>query len=157
MSHNQACVVPCGWRHRLIHRRARAVTTVVPTSTWIAAGTVSPSRYCRPTNARSTLRSITWDQGTEMAKRLEISQQLGVPVYFCDPHSPWQLGSNENTNGPLRDYPPKHTDLSIYAAKHLTAVKNELNHRPRHVLGDRSPTELFNTLPYSNNPTMLQR
>ena len=89
------------------------------------------------------LRSITWDQGTEMARHLTITRSLGAPVYFCDFHSPWQRGSNENTNGLLRDYFPKGTDLSVHSPGHLLAVENGLNNRPRRVLNDRSPTELF--------------
>ena len=77
------------------------------------------------------LRSITWDQGTEMARHLTITATLGAPVYFCDSHSPWQRGSNENTNGLLRDYFPKGIDLRTYTAEHLLAVENELNNRPR--------------------------
>jgi IS30 family transposase len=92
------------------------------------------------------LRSITWDQGTEMARHTTISKSLGVPVFFCDSHSPWQRGSNENTNGLLRDYFPKGTDLSVHSRDHLVAVENELNHRPRIVLGDRSPLEVFTSL-----------
>ena len=89
------------------------------------------------------LRSITWDQGTEMARHLTITQSLGAPVYFCDSRSPWQRGSNENTNGLLRDYFPKGTDLSVHSPQHLLVVENELNNRPRRVLGDRAPAELF--------------
>ena len=87
------------------------------------------------------LRSITWDQGTEMARHLTITRSLGAPVYFCDSHSPWQRGSNENTNGLLRDYFPKGTDLSIHSPDHLLAVENELNNRPRRFLNDRTPAE----------------
>jgi IS30 family transposase len=86
------------------------------------------------------LRSITWDQGTEMARHLSITKSLGIPVYFCDSRSPWQRGSNENTNGLLRDYFPKGTDLTAHTVKHLLAVENELNDRPRIVLNDRPPT-----------------
>jgi IS30 family transposase len=89
------------------------------------------------------LRSITWDQGTEMARHLTITETLGAPVYFCDSRSPWQRGSNENTNGLLRDYFPKGTDLGIHAPEHLRAVEDELNSRPRLVLNDRTPAELF--------------
>jgi transposase, IS30 family len=97
------------------------------------------------------LRSITWDQGTEMARHLTIAQSLGAPVYFCDSRSPWQRGSNENTNGLLRDYFPKGTDLSIHSTQHLLAVENELNNRPRLVLNDRAPAELFGVLLASEN------
>ena len=91
-------------------------------------------------------RSITWDQGTEMARHLTITETLGALVYFCDSHSPWQRGSNENTNGLLRDYFPKGTDLHVHTVEDLHAVEHELNNRPRRVLGDRSPTALFDTL-----------
>jgi transposase, IS30 family len=89
------------------------------------------------------LRSITWDQGAEMARHLTIAQSLGAPVYFCDSRSPWQRGSNENINGLLRNYFPKGTDLSTHSPEHLLAVENELNHRPRRILNDRAPAELF--------------
>ena len=103
------------------------------------------------------LRSITWDQGTEMARHRTITRSLGAPVYFCDSHSPWQRGSNENTNGLLRDYFPKGTDLSAHSAEHLLAVENELNNRPRHVLGHRAPAELFAALLASEDPSVLRR
>jgi transposase, IS30 family len=97
------------------------------------------------------LRSITWDQGTEMARHLTIAQSLGAPVYFCDSRSPWQRGSNENANGLLRDYFPKSTDLSTHSTQHLLSVENELNNRPRIVLNDRPPAELFGALLASEN------
>ena len=103
------------------------------------------------------LLSITWDQGTEMARHLAITRSLGAPVYFCDPHSPWQRGSNENTNGLLRDYFPKGTDLSVHSPQHLLAVENELNNRPRRVLDDRAPAELFAVLLASESPPVLRR
>jgi transposase, IS30 family len=102
------------------------------------------------------LRSITWDQGTEMARHLTITRTLGVPVYFCDSHSPWQRGSNENMNGLLRDYFPKSIDLRTYTAQHLLAVENELNNRPKRVLNDRSPAELYEALLASANQSMLR-
>ena len=76
-----------------------------------------------------------------MARHLTITRSLGAPVYFCDSRSPWQRGSNENTNGLLRDYFPKGTDLSTHSPQHLLAVENELNNRPRLVLNDRSPAD----------------
>ncbi len=79
----------------------------------------------------SLLRSITWDQGTEMARHLTVTESLGAPVYFCDSRSPWQRGSNENMNGLLRDYFPKGTDLSAHSPQHLLAVENQLNNRPQ--------------------------
>ena len=92
------------------------------------------------------LRTITWDQGTEMARHTDITADLGVPIYFCDPHAPWQRGSNENTNGLLRQYFPKRTDLSVYGPEHLRAVEDELNARPRLVLADHTLAELFSAL-----------
>ena len=103
------------------------------------------------------LRTITWDQGTEMARHLAITRSLGAPVYFCDPHSPWQRGSNENTNGLLRDYFPKGTDLSIHSPAHLLAVEDELNTRPRRILNDQTPAELFAVLLASGNQPVLRR
>ena len=103
------------------------------------------------------LRSITWDQGTEMARHLTITESLGAPIYFCDSRSPWQRGSNENTNGLLRDYFPKGTDLSVHTPEHLLAVENELNNRPRHVLNDAPPAALFAALLASKSPSVLRR
>jgi IS30 family transposase len=97
------------------------------------------------------LRSITWDQGTEMARHLTITESLGAAVYFCDARSPWQRGSNENMNGLLRDYFPKGTDLNTYSPGHLLAVENELNNRPRRVLNDHAPAELLTALLTSGN------
>ncbi len=103
------------------------------------------------------LRSITWDQGTELARHIEITKSLGTPVYFCDSHSPWQRGLNENTNGLLRDYFPTGTDLSVHSPEHLLAVENELNRRPRKVLGDLTPAALFEALLASPDQSALRR
>ena len=86
-----------------------------------------------------------------------ITKSLGAPVYFCDSRSPWQRGSNENMNGLLRDYFPKGTDLSAHSRAHLLAVENELNHRPRIVLNDCAPAELFAALLASDSPSALRR
>jgi IS30 family transposase len=93
-----------------------------------------------PTELR---RPITWDQGKELAGHVRFTVDTCVQIYFCDPKSPWQRGSNENTNGLLRQYFPKHSELSGYSQAQLNAVARELNGRPRRTLGGLSPSEAF--------------
>jgi IS30 family transposase len=88
-------------------------------------------------------RSLTWDQGKEMAGHVQFAIDTNVNVFFCDPHSPWQRGSNENTNGLLRQYFPKGTDLDAFSRADLEAVALELNGRPRQRLGWMKPSEVF--------------
>ncbi len=90
--------------------------------------------------------SITWDQGWELALHEQITAALGTKIYFCEPHSPWQRGTNENTNRLLRDYFPKRTDLGIHTPQRLADVAAELNDRPRQVLDGDTPASRFTTL-----------
>jgi len=116
----------------LLHLRSSRTDDVIEILTATVAGL--------PEELRGTL---TWDQGNEMTKHALFTGTTGIPVYFCEPRSPWQRGSNENTNGLLRQYFPKSTDLSIHTAADLRRVAGELNSRPRKVLGWRTPEEVL--------------
>ena len=88
-------------------------------------------------------RSITWDQGIEMVNHTRFTRDSGVPVYFAEARSPWQRGSNENTNGLLRQFLPKGTDLRLHSERELDAIAQARNDRPRQTLGWRTPSEAF--------------
>ena len=147
--------VPGHWEGDLIlgAANASAIGTLVERSTRFVMLLHLPQRHdadavhdamltTMPTLPSALRRSLTWDQGVEMARHAEISFALDdMPIYFCDPHSPWQRGSNENTNGLLRQYFPKGTDLSRHSVQDLLAVAAELNARPRKTLGWDSPAE----------------
>jgi IS30 family transposase len=146
--------VPGHWEGDLIlgARNASAIATLVERSTrfvLLAAlpdGKLAEDLADRLVTVMGTLpthlrRSLTWDLGNEMAANARFTLATGTPVYFCDPHSPWQRGSNENTNGLLRQYFPKSTNLATYTQSDLDAVADELNARPRQTLGWHTPTQ----------------
>jgi transposase, IS30 family len=151
--------VPGHWEGDLIigKNQASQIGTLVERSTGFVqllhlpesrnAETVADAMIATIKNLPATLRrTVTWDQGHEMAQHARISIEAGIDVYFCDPHSPWQRGSNENTNGLLRQYFPKGTDLSVHSAEHLTEVAAELNGRPRKRFGWHSPAYMLGQL-----------
>lgn len=91
-------------------------------------------------------KSLTYDQGKEMSEHKQLSERTGVAVFFADPHSPWQRGSNENTNGLLHQYLPKGADLSGFTQDQLNAIAWQMNHRPRKVHGFRTPLQVYNEI-----------
>jgi transposase, IS30 family len=157
-------LVPGHWEGDLIigQQNASAIGTLVERATGFVMLLHLPERHgaeevrdqmitaiqTMPTALRKT---VTWDQGIEMAKHADIAVATGIDIYFCDPHSPWQRGSNENTNGLLRQYFPKGTDLSGYHPDYLEFVADQLNDRPRKRLDAATPREALNAL-LSNPP-----
>lgn len=128
----------------LVERRSRFVMLVkVPDKDSVKVARALARHVRRlPTSLR---RTLTWDRGIEMAAHARFSLATKMQVYFCDPYSPWQRGSNENTNGLLRQYFPKKTDLSVHSQAHLDKVAEQLNGRPRQTLGWRCPAEALDT------------
>jgi IS30 family transposase len=124
----------------LVERKSRFVILVKVPSNDTRTVVTALSRRIRKL-PKQLRRSLTWDRGKEMADHKDFSLATDVKVYFCDPHSPWQRGSNENTNGLLRQYFPKKTDLSGYSQAHLDRVALRLNQRPRETLGFQTPAD----------------
>jgi IS30 family transposase len=150
--------VPGHWEGDLIIGKdnASAIGTLVERATRFTlllhlsdqrAATVREAIETTVTTLPATLRrSLTWDQGHELAEHLELRLATDLEVYFCDPHSPWQRGTNENTNGLLRQYFPKGTDLCVHRPERLAEVAGGLNNRPRKTLDWHTPLEKFNDL-----------
>jgi IS30 family transposase len=148
--------VPGHWEGDLVlgeHSRSAVGTLVERTSRLLLLLPLQGNRSAEAVDAamrkaiktlpQELWRSITWDQGAEMARHSDFTVATGIPIYFCDPHSPWQRGSNENTNGLLRQYLPKGMDLSSVTASELHQIQRSLNGRPRKTLGYMTPSEKF--------------
>jgi IS30 family transposase len=128
----------------LVERRTRFVILLVFPDAVATAQAVRDAITASLTALPAALRrTLTWDQGKELALHRQITAQTGTEVFFCDAHSPWQRGSNENMNGLLRDYFPKGTDLGPHSAEDLARIAAEINDRPRKTLGWTRPTDLF--------------
>ncbi|MGY6500460.1 MAG: IS30 family transposase [Acidimicrobiales bacterium] len=127
----------------LVERTTRLVLLLHLNGDRSAVTVESAMRKAIATLPAELRRSITWDQGAEMSTHASFTTATGIPIYFCDPHAPWQRGSNENTNGLLRQYMPKGTDLSKHTAAELVAIQRSLNDRPRKTLGYMTPSEAY--------------
>jgi IS30 family transposase len=127
----------------LVERKARHTILVPIRDGWTAERVGDALIAVLSTLPRSLRRTLTWDQGNEMFQHERIERMTGTKIYFADAHSPWQRGTNENTNGLLRQYFPKGYDLTTITEERLRQVANELNDRPRECLGDRSPRQLM--------------
>jgi IS30 family transposase len=145
--------VPGHWEGDLLFgKRMKAIATLVERKTRFVMLIALPNRHTADVVAdalaakilelpQQLRRSLTWDQGKEMADHARFTINTGVQVYFCDPRSPWQRGSNENTNGLLRQYFPKRTEIAHYTQAELDAVAAQLNGRPRQTLGWKTPSQ----------------
>ena len=150
--------VPGHWEADLIMGAGNrsAIATLVERTTRLVmivklvkkdAASVAQALARRLKQLPATMRkTLTYDQGKEMARHAELTLATGIAVYFCDPHSPWQRGTNENTNGLIRDFFPKGTDFSTISAQKLHFVQQALNERPRKVLDWKNPKDAFNHL-----------
>ena len=151
--------IPGAWEGDLIIGQANksAIGTLVERSTGTVILLHIPDAKHRAEHVRDGLirlfsalpahlrGSLTWDQGVEMHKHAGVTEAIGLPIYFCEPHSPWQRGSNENMNGLLRQYFPKGTELRQYTQKHLDVVAAQVNRRPRKRYGYATPDEMIET------------
>ncbi len=147
--------VPGHWEGDLIYgRRMTTIGTLVERSTRYVMLFALPNGHSAEAERTAMAkkirslpielrRSLTWDQGKEMAEHARFTIDTGLQIYFCDPKSPWQRGSNENTNGLLRQYLPKTADLSAVTQAELNAIARSLNGRPRQTLGWKSPSQAF--------------
>jgi transposase, IS30 family len=123
-----------------VERTTRYVLLLLPGGRG-AEGVEAAMRRAIATLPGELFRTITWDQGKEMAHHADFTIATGIPVYFCDPHKPWQRGPDENTNGLLRQHLPKGTDLPVRTAEELAIIARSLNNRPRKTLGYMKPSE----------------
>jgi IS30 family transposase len=137
-AHNRSAVAT------IVERRSRFLLLVhLPTDHSAAAVATAVAARLTQLPAHLKAHTLTWDQGIEMADHAQLAIAADVQIFFCDPASPWQRPTNENQNGLVRQYFPKGTDLSVHSPEHLAFVADELNDRPRKVLGWRTPREVF--------------
>ena len=134
----------------LVERRSRFVMLIKLDSKDTRSVTKALAKKMREL-PRELRRTLTWDRGSELAAHREFTIATDVPVYFCDPRSPWQRGSNENTNGLLRQYFPKGSDLTMYTQAQLNRIARELNERPRETLNWQTPLGVLRATVASTN------